>query len=148
MFITGHEFYGGATVMRLADANGVPFMSCCTTRQSDKLFAFRIFKGPNLEEVPLNPVCTGRGSMNVGGWWVAALGKEFFTGPIPGFAPHPNAANFRDARVDALISQIGNLGQRIVEIERALGNISQEPGALDPVDRVALDRLRAFLGIA
>lgn len=141
-FINGHEFYGGATVMRLADANGVPFMSCCTTRQSDKTFAFRIFKGVNLEEVPLSPVCTGRGSMNAGGWWVAALGKEFFTGPIPGFAPHPGAANFRDARVDTLISQMGSLGQRIVEIETALGAID---GALDPKDRIALDRIRALL---
>lgn len=136
----GYEFYGGATVMRLSDANGVPFMSCCAWN-TQKVFGFRIFKGPNLEEVPLTPFCTGKGSMNLGGWWVASKDKEWHSGPIPGFAPHPVGG--RDARVDALISQLGELGQRITEIETALGNV----GVIDPVDRVALDRLRVLAGL-
>jgi hypothetical protein len=135
--IPGHDFYGGATVMRLSDANGVPYMSCNTTRHSDGLFAFRVFKGPNLEEVPLAPVCTGRGSINLGGWWVAANGKEWFNGPIPGFAP----VSGHDARVDALISQLAELGGRVANLEAALANV----GSLDPKDRTALDRLRTML---
>lgn len=132
----GYEFYGGATVMRLADANGVPFMSCCAWN-AQRVFGFRIFKGPNLEEVPLTPFCTGKGSMNLGGWWVASTGKEWFSGSIPGFAPHPVGGH--DARVDALISQIAALGQQVT----ALGNA----GALDVKDRTALDKLRAMLGL-
>lgn len=131
----GYEFYGGATVMRLADANGVPFMSCCAWN-AQRVFGFRIFKGPTMEEVALTPFCTGKGSMNLGGWWVASTGKEWFNGAIPGFAP---IVGGKDARVDALISQIAALGQQVT----ALGNA----GALDPKDRTALDKLRAFLGV-
>jgi hypothetical protein len=140
--IPGHKFYGGATVMRLSDANGVPFMSCCTRKLSDGVFGFRIFKGAALEEVPLTPFCTGKGSMNLGGWWVAASDNDtWFNGPIPGFAP----VTAHDARVDALISQLAAMSQTITQIETALGNISTE--VLDPKDRTALDKLRAFLNM-
>jgi hypothetical protein len=137
--INGHDFYGGATVMRLSDANGVAWMSCCTTRHSDNLFAFRIFKGADLIEVPLSPICTGRGSMNLAGWWVAANGKEWFGGQIPGFAPHPIGGH--DARVDALLATIAALGKRIDALETSLSTA----GNLDPADRTAIDRLRDFL---
>jgi hypothetical protein len=100
-----------------------------------------MFKGNPPVEVPLDPFCTGGGTMNLAGWWNAAKGKECLNGPIPGFAPHPVGGH--DARVDALISQMGELGQRITEIETALANV----GAIDPVDRVVLDRLRSFLNI-
>ena len=144
MFIPGHDFYGGATVMRLSDASGVPFMSCCTTRHSDGLFAFRVFKGAELVEVPISPVCTGRGSMNLGGWWVAANGKEWFNGQIPGFAPVTGV----DARVDGLIAQLGEMKQAIAQLEAAVADIMSAPGTIDTKDRIALDKLRTFLGIA
>ena len=138
--IPGHKYYGGATVMRLSDANGVPFMSCCTRRLSDGLFGFRIFKGVDLEEVPLTPFCTGKGSMNLGGWWVAASDNDtWFNGQIPGFAP----VSGHDGRVDALISQLAELGGRVAELEAAMAKV----GSLDPNDRTALARLRVFLGL-
>ena len=127
--------------MRLADANGVPFMSCNATRHSDGKFAFYIFKGVELVEVPLLPVCTGRGSMNLGGWWVAANGKEWFNGQIPGFAPVTGV----DARVDGLIVQIGEMKQAIAQLEAAVADIMSAPGTIDTKDRIALDRLRALL---
>jgi len=140
--IPGFKFYGGATVMRLSDANGVPFMSFCGRKLSNGIFGFYICKGPDLVEVPLTPFCTGKGSMNLGGWWVAASDNDtWFNGQIPGFAPHPVGGH--DARVDALISQLAAMNQQITELETALGNV----GAIDPVDRVVLDKLRALLGL-
>jgi len=144
--IPGFKYYGGATVMRLSDANGVPFMSCCARKLSNGIFGFYIFKGPNLEEVPLTPFCTGKGSMNLGGWWVASSDNDtWFNGPIPGFAPHPVGNS--DPRVDALISQIGEMNQTLAGIETALANIMSEPGSLDQKARTALDRLVEFLKI-
>ncbi len=136
---SGYELYGGVTPMRLSDANGVPFMSCCAWN-SARVFAARVFKGANLEEVPLTPFCTGHISINLGGWWCAVNGKEWFNGPIPGFVP----VDGHDGRVDSLISQIAAMGQTIAEMETTLGNAV----ALDPNDRIALNKLRAFLSIA
>lgn len=145
--IPGFDFYGGSTVMRFADAKGTPFMSCCATKHSNGVFGFYIFKGKELTEVPITPFCTGRGSMNLGGWWVAANGKEFFTGQIPGFVPWPNTAALNDPRVDGLVSQFAALNQKINALETALDNIDQETGALDPKDRDVINRWRSFFGL-
>lgn len=143
MKIPGFEFYGGVQPMRLSDANGVPHMSFCGWNEA-RLFGFWVVRGANMENVPLFPFCTGGGTINLNGWWVAAMGKEWFNGPIPGFAP---VVGGHDARVDALISQIAAMNQTIVALETALGNVGAENAPLDPKDRTALDRLETFLMI-
>ncbi len=127
----GYEFYGGVQPMRLTDANGVPWQCCCAWNL-ERVFGFRMFKGNPPVEVPLDPFCKGGGTMNLAGWWNAANDKDCLNGPIPGFAP---VVSGHDARVDALISQFAAMQQQI------------GAGALDPKDRTALDRLKAFLGI-
>jgi hypothetical protein len=52
-----------------------------------------------------------------------------------------------DPRVDALVSQIAALGQSIVALETAIGNINQEPNALDLKDRDILNRYRRLHGL-
>lgn len=121
--------------MRLTDANGVPWQCCCAWN-AERVFGFRMFKGNPPVEVPLDPFCTGGGTMNLSGWWNAAKGKECLNGQIPGFAP---VVSGHDARVDALLAQIAEMQQQIA----ALGNI----GGIDPTDRTALARLRAFLSL-
>lgn len=55
---------------------------------------------------------------------------------IPGYVPLP-----------ILAAHVVQLGQRITAIETALGNIGSGSAGLDPTDRAALDRLKAWLGI-
>lgn len=68
----------------------------------------------------------------------------------PGVAPvfalgGQGSAN--DPRVDALVSQLGALGQQITAIETALANIGQG-GELSAEDVEALRRLKVWLGLA
>ena len=51
-----------------------------------------------------------------------------------------------EPRVDALVSQVGALGQQLAHIETALGNIGTGEG-LSEADQEALRRLKAWLGI-
>jgi hypothetical protein len=60
--------------------------------------------------------------------------------------PYALGGGATDPRVDALIVQFAALSQQVTEIETALGNIGQEPGALDPADRKALDWIKRLLG--
>jgi len=135
----GYEFYGGVQPMRLTDANGVPWQCCCAWNP-ERVFGFRMFKGNPPVEVPLDPFCTGGGTMNLAGWWNAARGKECLNGPIPGFAP---VTGGRDARVDGVLTQLVAIELRLTAIETALGNIGA--GGLNAIDTEALRRLKLFL---
>lgn len=95
--LPGYEIYGGATITRehdnersVAHPTGNEFIGLTARRLSDKWFGFMVFK--NRVEVPLQSQCTGRGTINSNGRWVAttedngsAAGSEFHVGPIPGW---------------------------------------------------------------
>jgi hypothetical protein len=71
----------------------------------------------------------------------------------PSVAPPYAIGIVSDPRVDALIAQLAALSQQIVAIETAVTEIetmlaNRFNEMLDPKDRIALDRLRAWLGIA
>jgi hypothetical protein len=90
MRITGFELYGGATITRAVDGAGHLYIGCCARRTSDQLFGFWVFRdGVPLE---LETFCTGRGSINNAGVWVAWTNKDYYIGQIPGFVPHPPSA--------------------------------------------------------
>lgn len=86
----GYELYGGASITRAIDASGAVWIGCTARRNADQRFGFYLFK--NGVEVAYAPFCTGRGSINEQGWWIATSdNKEYATGPIPGFVPLPRA---------------------------------------------------------
>ena len=126
--LAGFEFYGGATVTTIIDGSGAEWIACCARKLSTGVFGFYLFR--NGAEVPYQPFCTGRGSINGGGRWIAAKDKEFFTGPIPGWVPYPPPAP-GPAGPPGPQGPAGPAGD----------------GALAPSDRTALDRLKAWLGI-
>jgi hypothetical protein len=138
--IQGYKLYGGATITRAVDGAGAEYIACCANRLADNKFGFYIFKGG--QPLQLTPFCSGRGSINNAGVWVAWEDEQFFEGQIPSFAPY--VASAIDPRVDALISQIGALSQQITAIETALGNLGAE-GGMSEVDAELIRRIRAFL---
>ena len=87
--ITGFKLYGGATVTTIIDGSGAEWIACCATKVATNKFGFYLFR--NRVEVPYEPFCTGRGSINGGGKWIAWTDLDFFMGPIPGFVPYPPA---------------------------------------------------------
>lgn len=89
MQISGFKLYGGATVTTIIDGGGGEWIACCATKLSTGKFGFYLFC--NRVEVPYSPFCTGRGSINGGGKWIAWTDLDFFTGNIPGFIPYPAA---------------------------------------------------------
>lgn len=88
MRITGFELYGGATITRAVDGAGTLYIGCCARRLSDQAFGFWVFRdGQPLE---LEVFCTGRGTINNAGVWIAWTNKDYYLGQIPGFVSHPS----------------------------------------------------------
>lgn len=105
----GFSAYGGATITRVVDGAGAEWIGCCA-KDSAGVFAFYVFK--NGVNVPISPLCTGRGSINQDGHWIAWDGAAYFTGALPGFTPLPND----EARIAALEAQVAQLQQTIMHL--------------------------------
>lgn len=145
MNIPGYAYYGGATTTGpFIDGDGWEYVAFCCHRLegSNKVdFAFRIFKrlngGPWIN-VPTQHVCTGRGSINGGGRWIAAEGSEFFFDVIPGWvAPAAPAGPTGPPGPKGDPGPAGPQGPAG----------SAGDGAIGIGDREALDRLKIWLGI-
>lgn len=135
--ITGFKLYGGATVTTIIDGSGAEWIACCATKNATSKFGFYLFR--NRQEVPYAPFCTGRGSINGGGKWIAWTDLDFYTGEIPGFVPYPPAGQ----------GPAGPQGpQGVPGPQGPAGPAGDGGGALAPSDRTALDRLKAWLGIS
>lgn len=80
----GYSAYNGATITRVVDKSGAEYIGACT-KDGAGVFGFRVFR--NGVNVPLAPFCSGRGSINADGHWIAWEGAAYFTGIIPGFVP-------------------------------------------------------------
>lgn len=130
--ISGFKLYGGATVTTIVDGSGAEWIACCATKNATGKFGFYLFR--NRVEVPYSPFCTGRGSINGGGKWIAWTDLDFFMGEIPGFVPYPSNQGIPGPQ--------GPQG-----VPGPQGPAGTGGGGLDPKDRTALDRLRAWLGI-
>lgn len=139
----GFEFYNGATITRVIDATPAEWVSLCAKKNG--VFGFYVFR--NGVHVPLTPFCSGRGSINGGGWWIAFDGAQFHKGQLPGFVQFPVGGSDNSAAVEALQRASQAQALTIAGIELALGNINQEPGMLDTKDREVLDRMRSFFGL-
>lgn len=87
--VPNYALYGGATISRVIDGTGNIYVCCCAKKNADGVFGFRCFK--NGAEIPLMPFCSGRGSANNSGWWIAWEGSNYFEGQIPGFVGYPPA---------------------------------------------------------
>lgn len=85
----GFDGYGGATITRVVDGAGAEWIGCCARDGAGK-FGFRVFK--NGVNVPIAPFCSGRGSINADGRWIAWEGSHHFSGSLPGFTPLPAGA--------------------------------------------------------
>jgi hypothetical protein len=90
MLIPGFDLYGGATISRAVDGAGHVYIACCAKKRANSLFGFYLFRDGI--EVPYSPFCTGRGSINNAGVWVAWSGDQYFEGQIPGFTPYAASA--------------------------------------------------------
>lgn len=126
------EQYGGATVTLATDGAGTEYIAFCARYLPTGAFGFYIINLRTMQNIPYQPFCTGRGSISNTGKWVAWTNKDYYRGYIAGFVGYPAARNY-DAEIAAMY-------QRITAIETALGNIAT--GNIDPLDRLALDRLR------
>ena len=89
MNVPGYKLYGGATITRAVDGANNVYIACCAERLSDSRFGFYIFL--NGQALPIAPFCSGRGSINNAGVWIAWEGSSYFEGQIPGFVPYPPA---------------------------------------------------------
>lgn len=103
-----YDQYGGATVTVAVDGASVEYIAFCAKQLSDGVFGFYIINLATLKPVPYSPFCTGRGTINNAGRWVAWRDKDYFRGLIPGFTPYPDAS----ARIAALEARIAVLEQR------------------------------------
>ncbi len=130
MQITGFDLYGGATITRAVDGAGQVYIACCAKRLADSKFGFWIFK--NGQPLALTPFCSGRGSINNAGVWIAWNNEDYFDGQIPGFVPYPPAGQ-------------GPAGPQ--GAPGPVGPAGEDGGVLELSDRAALDRLKAWLGI-
>lgn len=137
--LNGFDFYGGATVSRTFDSAGAEYIACCARKKATGIFGFYIFR--NGIEVPYAPFCTGRGSINGGGWWIAAKDSEFFTGQIPGFVGWPAAGPgpVGPQGPQGVPGPIGPQGPQ--------GPVGSGSGSLGERYTKALERLCAFFGI-
>lgn len=82
----GYEGYGGATITRVIDGAGAEWIGCCAKHNG--LFGFYVFK--NGVNVPISPFCSGRGSIERNGTWIAWESSTHHTGALPGFVPLPS----------------------------------------------------------
>lgn len=149
MQIPGYAYYGGATTTGpFYDGAGWEYVAFCCHRLegSNKVdFGFRIFKrlnGGAWQDVPTQRFCGGRGSINGGGRWIAADNAEFHFDVIPGWVAHPPATQGPQGPqgVPGPQGPQGPVGPQ--------GPAGSGGGGLEPSDRTALDRLKAWLGIA
>ena len=154
MRISGFKLYGGATVTTIIDGSGAEWIACCARKLSNDTFGFYLFR--NRAEVPYQPFCTGRGSINGGGKWIAWTDEDFYEGQIPGFVPYPAAGQGPagpqgpkgDTGAQGAKGATGPQGpQGVPGPAGPQGPAGSGSGALEPSDRTALDRLKAWLGI-
>lgn len=82
----GYDGYGGATITRVVDGAGAEWIGMCA--KHNDVFAFYVFK--NGQNVPINPMCSGRGTISRDGTWIAWEGNQHFKGELPGFVPLPS----------------------------------------------------------
>lgn len=85
----GFDCYGGATITRVIDGSEAEWIGCCAKNSAGR-FGFYVFR--NSVNIPILPFCTGRGSINEDGHWVAWDGSVWHTGALPGFVPIPQGA--------------------------------------------------------
>jgi len=137
----GYDLYGGATITRFVDGGGFEWVGCCAKKVSTAVFGFYVFR--NGVEMPLSPFCTGRGSINGGGQWVAWQGVAFFYGALPGWVPYP-AAGAGPQGPQGVPGPPGATGAQGPQGLPGTGG----DAALSASDREALDRLKAWLGVA
>ena len=87
--IPGYVIYG-ATITREFDGANNEYIGVYA-KPTGGTFRFCVFK--NRVNVPLQSICTGTGSINSSGGWIAitedngAAGAEFHGGLIPGWVP-------------------------------------------------------------
>lgn len=101
----GNDQYSGADISLATDGIGNEFVAFTARKLSSGIFGFYIWDLTRNREVPYEPFCTERGEINNGGKWVAWKGRDFFRGPIPTFAPHPDLAGLI-AQLRARIEQL------------------------------------------
>lgn len=104
----GFDCYGGATITRVVDGAGAEWIGCTARNLVNNVFGFYVFKdGVN---VPLLPFCTGRGTINQDGHWIAWDKNVYHTGALPGFTPLPQAdTSALEARIATLEATIARL---------------------------------------
>ena len=138
----GFDLYGGATVTTITDGSGAEWVACCGRKKANTVFGFYLFR--NGVEVPYTPFCTGRGSINGGGRWIAWEGAEFHSGPIPGFIPYP--APIGPPGPQGPPGPVGPQGPPGPAGPQGPPG-SAGDGAIGIGDREVLDRLKFLLGI-
>ena len=95
--VPGYSLYGGATISRVWDAHGVPYLGC-DAKGPNGVFQFYVFNLNTQQPAPLQFVVTGRGSIGYDRYsgqlfWVAWQGSLYYSGPIVGSAPYPPFAS-------------------------------------------------------
>jgi hypothetical protein len=80
----GYTGYGGATITRRVDGSGALWVACCAKSSAGR-FGFYAFR--NGESVPLQPFCSGRGTIHDDGVWIAWEGSTKYEGNLPGWMP-------------------------------------------------------------
>jgi hypothetical protein len=85
----GYTGYGGATITRRTDGAHAEWIACCC---KDSIGRFGFFAFRNSQNVPLQPFCSGRGTIDDDGWWIAWEGSTKYQGQLPGWTPKPTAA--------------------------------------------------------
>ncbi len=109
----GFDCYGGATITRVVDGADAEWIGCCAKHNG--VFGCYVFK--DSVHVPLMPFCTGRGSIEENGYWIAWDGSVYHTGALPGFTPIPKSdTSALEAQVAALQQQVATLSQTIASL--------------------------------
>jgi hypothetical protein len=79
IIMPGDGQYGGATITEALDALGTLFLGFCgQPLNKAEPFGFQIWNYTLQARVPYAPFCTGRGSVNDHGMWIAWNDKDFF----------------------------------------------------------------------
>ena len=79
----GFDAYGGATITRVVDGAQAEWIGMCG--KMGGRFGFYVWR--NSVNIPLQVFCTGRGSIEENGHWIAWDGSVYHTGALPGFVP-------------------------------------------------------------